>query len=62
MQNLQASVNEECIRAHEDRIRAEFAIALAEMERASPADKAEAESHLNRAVRRLVDLIAYGKV
>ena len=61
MENFQANINEEFIRPNEERLRAEFAIAWAERERASPAEQAEAESHLNRAVRRLVDFIAYGK-
>ena len=47
--------------AVEDRIRQEFAIALEEVEEAPPEYKQLAESRLNRAVRRLVDFVAYGK-
>ena len=45
----------------EDRIRQEFAIAVEQLEQATPEDKPQAESRLNKAVRRLVDLIAHGK-
>ena len=62
MQNLQTNTNQEFPSAAEERIRAEFEIAWAERERASPADKLQAESRLNNAVRRLVDFVAYGKV
>jgi len=48
--------------AIEERIRNEFAIALAELEQSPPEDKPLAEMRLNRAVRRLVDFVAYGKV
>jgi len=47
--------------AIEERIRSEFARAFEAWEQAPPKDKPQAESRLNRAVRRLVDFVAYGK-
>ena len=49
------------INALEDRIRNEFNVAFSEWEQAPPEYKVQAESRLNRAVRRLVDFVAYGK-
>ena len=48
--------------AVEHRIREDFAIAVAQLEHAQPEDKPLAETRLNRAVRRLIDLIGHGKV
>ena len=48
--------------AVEERIRNEFAIALAQLEHAAPEDKLQAQSRLNRAVRRLLDFVAHGKL
>ena len=45
----------------EDRIRNEFAIAFEMLEQAPTEQKQKAESRLNRAVRRLIDFVAYGK-
>jgi hypothetical protein len=45
----------------EDRIRAEFSRALADLENASIENKPQATSRLNRAVRRLFDFVGYGK-
>ena len=45
----------------EDRIRNEFTIAFEMVEQAASEQKPEAESRLNRAVRRLIDFVAYGK-
>lgn len=47
--------------AVEERIRQEFATALEKWEKAPAKDKPQAESRLNKAVRRLVDFVAYGK-
>ena len=46
----------------EERVRKEFRAAIDEMERASGKEKAEATARLNRATRRLYDLVAHGKV
>lgn len=46
--------------AIEERIRSEFEAAVAAVENAPPARKTHEEKRLNRAVRRLYDLIGYG--
>lgn len=48
--------------AIEERIRSEFQAAVAAVENAPPARKTHEEKRLNRAVRRLYDLIGYGKL
>lgn len=48
--------------AIEERIRSEFEAAVAAVENAPPAHKAHEEKRLNRAVRRVYDLIGYGKL
>ncbi|HEY1241862.1 MAG TPA: hypothetical protein VGF16_14970 [Bryobacteraceae bacterium] len=45
----------------EEHIRKEFRAALNEMERASGNQKADAAARLSRAMRRLYDLVGYGK-
>jgi len=46
----------------EDRIRGEFLAAFAGLKQAPAKDEANAQSRLNRAVRRLYDFVCYGKV
>jgi len=48
--------------AIEDQIRFEFEAAFDALERAPDEEKPRAASRLNRAVRRLYDLIGYGKM
>ena len=46
----------------EDRVRREFAAAWDALERAPAEEKPKAISRLNRAVRRLYDLVGHGKL
>lgn len=46
----------------EERIRTDFQMAFDELERAPESNKAEANEQLNRAMRRLYDFVAYGRM
>jgi len=46
----------------EDRIRREFRAAYDELEKASTEQKADATARLKRAMRRLYDIVGYGRV